>query len=81
MVTLLLRGYSKIAKAYAYIVIVNLLLIEHKIACIIVILDIFVVDTIPLDNYSQLACKTRKYLNFFLKNGKTVILVNILKTF
>ena len=38
---------------YAYIVIVNLLLIEHKTVCIMVSLDIFVVYTTPLDNYSQ----------------------------
>ena len=37
-----------------YIVTVNLLLVEHKIVYIMVSLGIFVVDTIPLDNYSQL---------------------------
>ena len=34
--------------------IVNLLLIKHKTVCTMVSLDIFVVDTTPLDNYSQL---------------------------
>ena len=34
--------------------IVNLLLVEHKAVCTMVSLDTFVVDTIPLDNYSQL---------------------------
>ena len=38
----------------AYIVTVNLLFVEHKTVCTMVSLDIFVVDTIPLDNYSQL---------------------------
>ena len=37
---------------FAYIVIVNLLLVKHKAICIMVSLDIFVVDTIPSDNYS-----------------------------
>ena len=35
-------------------VIVNMLLVEHKAVCTMVSLDIFVVDTIPLYNYSQL---------------------------
>ena len=39
---------------YAYIVIVNLLLVEHKIVCIMVSLNIFVIDTKTLYNYSQL---------------------------
>ena len=33
---------------------VNLLLVEHKTVCIMVSLDISVVDTIPLNNNSQL---------------------------
>ena len=32
---------------------VNFLLVEHKAICIIVSLDIFVVDTIPSNNYSR----------------------------
>ena len=39
---------------YESIVIANLLLVKHKTVCIMVSLDIFVVDIIPLDNYSQL---------------------------
>ena len=33
---------------------VNLLLVEHKTVCIMVSLDISIVDTIPLNNNSQL---------------------------
>ena len=39
---------------YAYIVIVNLLFVEHKAIWTMVSLDIFIVDTIPSNNYSQL---------------------------
>ena len=38
---------------YAYIVIINLLFVEHKVVCIMSSLDIFVEDITPLDNYSQ----------------------------
>ena len=41
--------------------VVNLLLVEHKEVCIMVSLDTFVIDTIPLDNYSQLAVDFVKY--------------------
>ena len=44
---------------YAYIVIVNLLLVENKTVCIMVSLHIFIVDTIPIDNYSQLEYLSR----------------------
>ena len=37
---------------YAYIVIVNMLLIEHKIGYTMVSLDIFVVDTTPVELFS-----------------------------
>ena len=44
---LLLPRWPKPIFQFAYIEIVNLLLIEHKIVYIKVSLDIFVVDTIP----------------------------------
>ena len=37
-----------------YIVIANLRLEEHRVTCIMVSLDIYVADIIPLDNYFQL---------------------------
>ena len=39
---------------YAYTMIVNLLLVEHKTVCIMVSLDTFVIYIITLYNYSQL---------------------------
>ena len=47
-------GGQSLCLQYAYTVIVNLLLVEHKAVCTMVSLDTFVKDTIPLDNYSQL---------------------------
>ena len=44
--------------------IVSLLLVEHKIVCTMVSLDIFVVDTTPLDNYSQLGVISLNYVKF-----------------
>ena len=41
---------------YAYILIVSLLLVEHKTVYAMVSLGIFVIDKTPLDNYSQLGC-------------------------
>ena len=46
---------------YAYIVIVNLLLVKHKPVCTMVSLDTFVVDITPLDNYFQLGYLSRLY--------------------
>ena len=43
----------------AYILIVSLLLVEHKTVYTMVSLDIFVINTTPLDNYSQLGCLSR----------------------
>ena len=48
------ESFQSLCLQYAYIVIVNFLLVEHKVICIRVSLDIFVVDTTPLENYSQL---------------------------
>ena len=45
---------QNLCRRFAYFAIVNMLLVEHKTVCIMVSLDKFVVDTIPLDNYSRL---------------------------
>ena len=58
MVTPILKEYFDVDKTHAsnivYIIIVNLLLVEYKKVCIMVSLDILVVDIIPSDNFSQL---------------------------
>ena len=58
------QGGQNLCLQYAYIVIVSLLLVEHKIVCTMVSLDIFVVDTTPLDNYSQLGVISLNYVKF-----------------
>ena len=37
---------------FSYVATINMLLVEYKAICIMVTLDTFIVDTIPLDNYS-----------------------------
>ena len=49
--------------------IVNLLLVEHKIVYTMVSLDTFVADTTPLDNYSQQFLKSKDNIMDMLTKG------------
>jgi len=54
--------WPKSCQQCAYTVIANQQLEGHVVTCIMVSLDIYVVDTIPLDNYSQNRIVTIDYV-------------------